>query len=161
MEKWPFKYRRSTQGVDGIFWVYFRYFSPPVCIALSAAVGHQHPQCAGALSVSLASPATRIPLAQKGGEIPTTKLPLWPKTAGAKGWWFPSPHMDAPRPQGTAEAPLSPEGSSAPSLAPQPSPSEYSQELWNLLYPASLAFGQVFLRWRLEGPSRRPTLGYQ
>ncbi|NWW04531.1 HHLA1 protein, partial [Oreocharis arfaki] len=87
--------------------------------------GHQHPQCAGALSLSLASPATRIPLAQKGGEIPTTKFPLWPKTVGAKGSWFPSLHVDAPQPQGTAGPPLSPGGSSAPSLAPRPSPSEY------------------------------------
>ncbi|NXC06467.1 HHLA1 protein, partial [Orthonyx spaldingii] len=73
-------------------------------------------------SLCLSFPATRIPLAQKGGEIPTTKFPLWPKTVGAKGWWFPSPHLDAPRPQGTAGAPLSPGGSSAPTPAPQPSP---------------------------------------
>ncbi|NWV05214.1 HHLA1 protein, partial [Ptilonorhynchus violaceus] len=83
-------------------------------------------------SVSLASPATRIPLGQKGGEIPTTKFPPWPKTVGAKGWWFPSPHMDTPSPQGTAGPPLGPGGSSAPSPAPRPSPSEYREEHWNL-----------------------------
>ncbi|NXO13261.1 HHLA1 protein, partial [Oriolus oriolus] len=104
--------------------------------------------------------STRIPLAQKGGEIPTTKFPLWPKTAGAKGSWFPSSHVDVPRPQGTAGPPLSPGGSSAPSLALQPSPSEYGQEHWNPPYPATVGFGQVSLRWRLEGPSGRPTPGY-
>ncbi|OWK61521.1 HERV-H LTR-associating protein 1, partial [Lonchura striata] len=72
--------------------------------------------------------ATRTPLAQKGGGLPTTKFPLWPKTAGAKGSWFPSPHGDAPRPQGMARPPLSPGGSLAPSPALQPSPSEYGQE---------------------------------
>ncbi|NXC80545.1 HHLA1 protein, partial [Cercotrichas coryphoeus] len=97
----------------------------------------------------LASPATRIPLAQKGGQIPTTKLPPWPKTAGAKGWWFPSPHVDAPRPQGTARAPLSPGGSLAPAPALQPSPSEYGQEPWNLPCPTAVGFGQV----PLQGPS--------
>ncbi|XP_032927629.1 HERV-H LTR-associating protein 1 [Catharus ustulatus] len=68
--------------------------------------------------------STRIPLAQKGGEIPTTKFPAWPKTAGAKASWFPSPQVDAPRPQGTARAPLSPGGSLAPSPALQPSPTD-------------------------------------
>ncbi|XP_071277921.1 HERV-H LTR-associating protein 1 isoform X2 [Agelaius tricolor] len=70
--------------------------------------------------------STRIPLAQKGGGMPTTKLPLWPRTAGAKGSWFPSPHVDAPRPQGMARPPLSPGGSLAPSPAPQPSPTDTS-----------------------------------
>ncbi|XP_066404478.1 HERV-H LTR-associating protein 1 [Molothrus aeneus] len=70
--------------------------------------------------------STRIPLAQKGGGIPTTKLPLWPRTVGAKGSWFPSPHVDAPRPQGMARPPLSPGGSLAPSPAPQPSPTDTS-----------------------------------
>ncbi|NWT90391.1 HHLA1 protein, partial [Lanius ludovicianus] len=73
-------------------------------------------------SLCLSSPATRIPLAHKEGEISTTKFPLWPKTAGAKGSWFPSPHVDALRPQGTARPPLSPGGSSAPLPAPQPNP---------------------------------------
>ncbi|NXN06221.1 HHLA1 protein, partial [Sylvia borin] len=122
----------------------------PQCVAV-AAVGHQQPQCAGALSVSLASPATRTPLTQKGGEIPTTKFPPWPRTVGAKGSWFPSPHVEAPRPQGTARPPLSPGGSLAPLPAPQPSPSEYGQEPWNLPYPTAVGFGQVSLRWRLEG----------
>ncbi|NWS93405.1 HHLA1 protein, partial [Toxostoma redivivum] len=72
-----------------------------------------------------------IPLAQKGGEIPSTKFPPWPKTAGAKGSWFASAHVDAPRPQGTARAPLSLGGSLAPSPALQPSPSEYGQEPWD------------------------------
>ncbi|NXK62654.1 HHLA1 protein, partial [Sylvietta virens] len=129
--------------------------------SFAAAVGHQHPQCAGALSVSLASPATRMPLAQKGGEIPTTKSPPWPKTAGAKGSWFPSPQVEAPRPQGTARPPLSPRGSLAPLPALQPSPSEYGQEPCNLPCPTAVGFGQVSLRWRLQGPSGRPTLGYQ
>ncbi|XP_059723253.1 HERV-H LTR-associating protein 1 [Haemorhous mexicanus] len=70
--------------------------------------------------------STRIPVAQKGGGIPTTKFPLWPRTAGAKGSWFPSPHVDAPRPQGMARPPLSPGGSLAPSAALQPSPTDTS-----------------------------------
>ncbi|NXA74556.1 HHLA1 protein, partial [Thryothorus ludovicianus] len=76
--------------------------------------------CWCSLSLSLASPATRIPLAPKREEIPTTKFPPWAKPAGAKGSWFPSPPVDAPRPQGTARAPLSPGGSSAPALQPSP-----------------------------------------
>nr|XP_041569956.1 HERV-H LTR-associating protein 1 [Taeniopygia guttata] len=70
--------------------------------------------------------STRTPLSQKGGGIPTTKFPLWPKTAGAKGSWFPSPHGDAPRPQGMARPPLSPGGSLAPPPALQPSPTDTS-----------------------------------
>lgn len=100
----------------------------------------------------LASPATRIPLAQKGGEIPTTKFPAWPKTAGAKAWWFPSPQVDAPRLQGTGRAPLSPGGSLAPSPALQPSPCEYGQEPGTAL-PTALGFGQGSLGWSSEGPS--------
>ncbi|XP_063275392.1 HERV-H LTR-associating protein 1 isoform X2 [Prinia subflava] len=64
--------------------------------------------------------ATRMPLAQQGGEIPTTKFPPWTETLGAKGSWFPSPHVEAPRPQGSARAPLSP----LPAL--QPSPTDMS-----------------------------------
>lgn len=123
-------------------------------------MGHQHPQCAEVLSVSLPSPATRMPLAQKGGEILTTKLPPWPRTVGAKGSWFPSPHVEAPRSQGTARPPLSPGASLAPLPAPQPSPSEYGQEPWNLPHPTALELRQVSLRGRLERPSERPTLGY-
>ncbi|NXB33617.1 HHLA1 protein, partial [Eulacestoma nigropectus] len=119
------------------------YYCPPVCCT----------RCWCPPSPPLASPATRIPLAQKGGEIPTTKFPLWQKTVGAKGSWFPSPHMDAPRTQGTAGPPLSPGGSSAPSPAPQPSPSEYGQEHWNLPYPATVGFGQVSLRIAFAGIS--------
>lgn len=146
MEKCPLKYQRSTQGVDVIFWVYFRYYSPPVCCS-----------CWCPFSVSLASPATRTPLAQKGAgipTIPTTKFPLWPRTAGAKGSWFPPPHVDAPRPQGMARPPLSPGGGLAPSPALQPSPSEYGQEPWNLPCPTALGFGQGSLSagWRaLQG----------
>ncbi|NXY27314.1 HHLA1 protein, partial [Pomatorhinus ruficollis] len=129
----------------------FKYIILPQRVAVAAAMGQQHPQCAGALSVSLVSPATRMPLAQKGGEIPTTKFPPWPKTVGAKGSWFPSPHVEAPRPQGTARPPLSPGGSLAPLPAPQPSPREYGQEPWNLPYPTAVGFGQGSLGWRLEG----------
>ncbi|XP_058689277.1 HERV-H LTR-associating protein 1 [Poecile atricapillus] len=64
--------------------------------------------------------STRTPLTQKGGEIPSTELPPWPRTAAAKG--FPSPHVDAARPQGTARPARSPGGSLAPSPALQPSP---------------------------------------
>ncbi|XP_062360019.1 HERV-H LTR-associating protein 1 [Cinclus cinclus] len=70
--------------------------------------------------------STRIPLAQKGGEIPTTKFPPWPKTAGAKGSWFPSSHVDVPGPQGMARPPVSPGGSLAPSPPLQPSPTDMS-----------------------------------
>ncbi|XP_068253321.1 HERV-H LTR-associating protein 1 [Nyctibius grandis] len=64
---------------------------------------------------------TRIPLALKGEEIPTTRFPPWPKTVGAKGLGFPSPQVDATRPGGTAGAPLAAGGSSAPPPALQPS----------------------------------------
>ncbi|KAF1625818.1 HERV-H LTR-associating protein 1, partial [Eudyptes filholi] len=77
-------------------------------------------------SVSPASPATRIPLAQKGEEIPTITFPPWPKTVEAKGSGFPSAHVDASRPQGTAGPPPTAAGSSAPSAALQPSPSDFS-----------------------------------
>ncbi|NWV22286.1 HHLA1 protein, partial [Origma solitaria] len=75
---------------------------------------------------------TRIPLTQKGGEIPPTKVPPWPKTAGAKGSWFPSPHVDVPRPRSTAGAPLSPGGSSVSSPAPR---SSILQFWYHLLFP--------------------------
>ncbi|XP_023777295.1 HERV-H LTR-associating protein 1 [Cyanistes caeruleus] len=68
--------------------------------------------------------STRTPLTQKGEEIPTTELPPWPRTAAAKG--FPSPHVDAARPQGTARPALSPGGNLAPSPALQPSPTDMS-----------------------------------
>ncbi|KAM9235922.1 HERV-H LTR-associating protein 1 [Leptosomus discolor] len=67
---------------------------------------------------------TRIPLAQKGEEIPTTRFPPWPKTVGVKGSGFPSLHVDASRPRGTARPPLTAGGSSAPSSALQPSPAD-------------------------------------
>ncbi|NWT51146.1 HHLA1 protein, partial [Erythrocercus mccallii] len=137
---WTFKY--------GIFWMYFRYYSPPVCCSCCCHGAPAPPVCWCPLSVSLPSPATRMPLTQKGREIPTTKFPLWPKTVGAKGSWFPSPQMEAPQPQGTARPPLSPGGSSAPLPALQPSPCEYGQESWNLPYPTAVGFDQVSLRGR-------------
>ncbi|NWW95566.1 HHLA1 protein, partial [Rhynochetos jubatus] len=79
-------------------------------------------QCSS--SVSPASPATRIPFALKGEEIPTTRFPPWPKTVGMKGSGFPSPHADASREQGTAGPPPAAGGSSAPLPALQPSPSD-------------------------------------
>ncbi|NXI15606.1 HHLA1 protein, partial [Irena cyanogastra] len=100
------------------------YYFPQVCCSCCCCGEPVPPVCWCPFSVSLASPATRIPLTQKGGAIPTTKFPLWPKTSGAKGSWFPSPHVDASRPQGMARSPLSPGGSLAPSPALQPSPSE-------------------------------------
>ncbi|NXI79542.1 HHLA1 protein, partial [Rhipidura dahli] len=112
---WKFKY--------GIFWVYLSC----CCCTRCCPGGTAPPVCRCPLSVSLASPATRIPLAQKAGESPTTKFPLWPKTAGAKGWWFPSPHVDAARPQGTARPPVSPGGSSAPQPSPMSVP--YSSQI--------------------------------
>ncbi|NXS68264.1 HHLA1 protein, partial [Pandion haliaetus] len=66
---------------------------------------------------SPASAATRIPLAQKGEEIPTMRFLPWPKTVAAKGSGFPSPPVDASRPRSTAEPPLTAGGSSAPKAA--------------------------------------------
>ncbi|NWS18636.1 HHLA1 protein, partial [Pachyramphus minor] len=97
----------------------------------------QSPVCWCPPSVSLASPATRIPLAQKQEEMPTARFPPWPKTVGAKGSWFPSPHVEASRSQGSAGSPPTPGRSSVPSPAPQPSPSEYKEEDWKLLHPTS------------------------
>ncbi|XP_009468080.1 PREDICTED: HERV-H LTR-associating protein 1, partial [Nipponia nippon] len=68
--------------------------------------------------------ATRFPLAQKGEEIPATRFPPWPKTLEAQGSGFPSPHVDASRPQGTAGPPPTAGGSSAASPALQPSPTD-------------------------------------
>ncbi|KAM6101222.1 HERV-H LTR-associating protein 1 isoform 2-T2 [Theristicus caerulescens] len=69
---------------------------------------------------------TRMPLAQKGEEIPTTRFPPWPKTVEPQGSGFPSPHVDTSRPQGTARPPPTAGGSSAPSPALQPSPTDVS-----------------------------------
>jgi len=119
--------RGRTQGRDAIFWEYFRYYCPPVCYGRCC---HGAPGstarcwCPLCLCVS-ASPATRIPLALKGEEIPTTRFPPWPRTAGVKGSGFPSPHMNASIPRVTAGTRPTAGGSSAPSPAPQPSPSEY------------------------------------
>ncbi|XP_057285820.1 HERV-H LTR-associating protein 1 [Pezoporus wallicus] len=64
---------------------------------------------------------TRIPLAQKGEEITTTRSPPWPKTVGVKELWFPPLHVDASGPLGTAGPHLTAGGSSTPSPALQPS----------------------------------------
>nr|XP_021154531.1 uncharacterized protein LOC102086319 isoform X4 [Columba livia] len=72
---------------------------------------------------------TRIPLAQKGKENPITRFPPWPKTVGAKGSGLPPPHVDAPRPRGTAGPPSTAGGISIPSPAPQPSPTDV-YEFW-------------------------------
>ncbi|XP_059671800.1 HERV-H LTR-associating protein 1 [Gavia stellata] len=73
---------------------------------------------------------TRIPLAQKGEEMPTTRFPPWPKTVGAKGSGFPSPHVDASRPRGTDGPPPTAGGSSAPLPALQPSPMADMSAFW-------------------------------
>lgn len=145
--------RGSTQGVDGIFWGYFRYYCPPVCYTRCcrgspASTGHCW--CPPSASASPASPATRIPLALKGEEIPTTRFPPWPRTVGLKGSGFPSPHGDASRPRGTAGPPLSAGGSSAPPPALQPTPSEYGTEDWRLLYPASQKLKPYVWGWGWE-----------
>ncbi|XP_027754268.1 HERV-H LTR-associating protein 1 [Empidonax traillii] len=67
---------------------------------------------------------TRIPLAQKGEEMPTMRFPPWPKTVGAKGSWFPSAPAEASRSQGMAGSPPTPGRSSVPSPAPQPRPTD-------------------------------------
>ncbi|NXS40138.1 HHLA1 protein, partial [Balaeniceps rex] len=109
------------KGVGGIFWVYFRCYCPPECYARCC---HGAPastvRCWCPPSVSPASPATRIPLAQKGEENLTTRFPPWSKTVEAKGSGFPSPHVDTSTPQGTAGSSLTAGGSLAPSPALQP-----------------------------------------
>ncbi|KAM9386815.1 HERV-H LTR-associating protein 1 [Phaethornis superciliosus] len=69
---------------------------------------------------------TRSPLALKGDEIPITRFPPWPKTFGAKGSGFPSPNVDASRPQGMDGAPPAAGGIWAPWPALQPSPADTS-----------------------------------
>ncbi|XP_010183694.1 PREDICTED: HERV-H LTR-associating protein 1 [Mesitornis unicolor] len=68
--------------------------------------------------------ATRIPLALKGEEVPTTRFPPWPKTVGVKGSGFPSLHMDSSRPGGMAEPSPTAGGNSRPSPALQPNPTD-------------------------------------
>ncbi|XP_062482987.1 HERV-H LTR-associating protein 1 isoform X3 [Pezoporus occidentalis] len=68
--------------------------------------------------------ATRIPLAQKGEEITTTRSPPWPEMVGVKELWFPPLHVDASGPLSTAGPHLTAEGISTPSPALQPSPSD-------------------------------------
>lgn len=119
--------RGSPRGQDEIFWQYFRYYCHPVgdtcccCGAPAATV-----RCWCPLSLPPAFPATRIPLAQKGEEIPTTRFPSRPKTIGVKGSGFLSPHVDASRPHGTARPPPAAGGTLAPSAALQPSRGEHS-----------------------------------
>ncbi|XP_014820705.1 PREDICTED: HERV-H LTR-associating protein 1 [Calidris pugnax] len=67
---------------------------------------------------------TRIPLALKGEEMPTMRFPPWPKTVGLKGSGFPSPHLDASRPQGTTGPPPTAGGSLVSLPALQPSPTD-------------------------------------
>ncbi|NWY53720.1 HHLA1 protein, partial [Chionis minor] len=106
--------------------------------------------------------STSIPLALKGEEIHTTVFPPWPKTVGLKGSGLPSLLMDPSRPRGTAGPPPTPGGSSAPSPALQPSPSEYSTDRL-LLYPTSSGdwpdAETPSLKLRLGGPSGRSSLG--
>ncbi|NXN74670.1 HHLA1 protein, partial [Himantopus himantopus] len=116
--------RGSNQGVDGIFWGYFRYYCPPVCYTRCCRGGPASTGrcwCPPSVSVSPDSLATRTPLALKGEEISATRFPPWPKTVGLKGSGFPSPHVDASRPQGTAGSPPTAGRISAPSPALQPS----------------------------------------
>uniref|UniRef100_A0A8C8AT52 HERV-H LTR-associating 1 n=1 Tax=Otus sunia TaxID=257818 RepID=A0A8C8AT52_9STRI len=101
---------------------------------------------AGALHLSPASPATRIPLALKGEETSTVRFPPWPKTIGVKGSGFPSLHVDTSRPRGTAGPPLTAGESSAPWPALQPRPSEYAEEDQHLLYPARGGCPQAILK---------------
>uniref|UniRef100_A0A8C3BE24 HERV-H LTR-associating 1 n=1 Tax=Cairina moschata TaxID=8855 RepID=A0A8C3BE24_CAIMO len=67
---------------------------------------------------------TSTPLALKGEDIPTTRSPPWPKTVGAKGSGFPSLHLDASGPRGTAGTPPAAEEILAPSSAFQTSPGD-------------------------------------
>lgn len=165
MERWLLTWEGKHSRIDGLFWVYFWYYCPPVCHARCCRGAPASPVCCWCPPpVSPASPATRIPLAQKGEEIPTTRFLPWPKTVGAKGSGFPSPPVDASRPRGTAGPPPTAGGGSAPSPALQPGPSEYGEEERRLLYPAG---GGVWpktqtmsLRWRLGGPSGTPALGH-
>ncbi|NXU80728.1 HHLA1 protein, partial [Oreotrochilus melanogaster] len=90
-----------------------------------------HCCCPLSVSASLASPATRSPLALKGEEIPITRFPPWPKTSGAKGSGFPSPNVDAPRPRGTDGAPPAAGGMWAPWPALQPSPALLGRQINN------------------------------
>ncbi|NXT80405.1 HHLA1 protein, partial [Zapornia atra] len=88
-------------------------------------------------SVSPASPDTSIPVAQKGEENPTTRFPPWPKTAGAKGSGFPSPHVDSSRSQGTAGPPLTAGESSSPSPPLQPITRSICSFIWGKIGPCS------------------------
>ncbi|NXG02771.1 HHLA1 protein, partial [Sakesphorus luctuosus] len=106
-------------------------------------------------SASLASPATRIPLAQKGEEFPTTRFPPWPKTVGAKGSRFPSPHVEASRAQGTAGPSPAPGRGSVPWPALQPSPEH--QEFHQLPSSIQATFGSSFwIYLKAENPSSDP-----
>lgn len=157
--------RGGTQGVDGTFWMHFRYYCPPECCTCCC---HGAPastaRCWRPPSVSPASLATRMPLAQKWKEIHATRFPPWPKMVEATGSGFPSSHMDASRAQGTASPPPTAGGSSAPSPALQPSPSEYGEEDWHPLYPPSRGVWSkaetIPLRLGLGVPSGRPTLSH-
>ncbi|NXM74743.1 HHLA1 protein, partial [Serilophus lunatus] len=101
------------------------------------------PLCWCPLTLSLASPGTRIPLAQKGEEIPTSRFPPWSKTVGAKGLWFPSPHVEALRPQGTARPSPTAGGTLAPLPALQPSPSVFFGEV-NICESKRKVYSQIF-----------------
>uniref|UniRef100_A0A8C6NGJ6 HERV-H LTR-associating protein 1 n=1 Tax=Melopsittacus undulatus TaxID=13146 RepID=A0A8C6NGJ6_MELUD len=115
----------KTLNLEEYFSFFFCYLHiAPQCVVLAASMGYQHTVHSWCPpSTSPASAATRIPLAQEVEEIITTRSPPGPKTVGVKEL-FPPLHVDDPGLLGTAGPHLTMGGSSTPSPALQPSPSD-------------------------------------
>lgn len=92
MEKWLLKCQRSTQGVDGIFWVYFRYHSPPVCCS-----------CWWPLSALLLLQLPGSLLHRKGGRSPPRSSQRGQRQLEPKHGGFHRPRWMLPGPKAQAE----------------------------------------------------------
>lgn len=122
MEKWPLKCQRSTQGVDGIFWVYFRYYCPPACCTRCCRGGTSTPSVlVPSLCLSFFSSYQDPSRPERGGnphhEVPTVAKDSWSQrtvvSITPRGW------SQAP---GHGQTPSEPRGELSPVAGPAAQP---------------------------------------
>lgn len=151
--KWRSGRTRAREALKG--WMGFSGcilgFILPQCVAVAAAaMGHQQPQCAGALSVSCFSSYQDASCPEREGN-PHHKVPTV-----AKDSWIqrivvsitPGGGSQAP---GHGQTPPEPWGELGPIASPAAQPLWVWPGALELPYPTAGGFAQGSLRWRLEG----------
>lgn len=125
MEKWPLKCQRSTQGVDGVFWVYFRYYSPLVCCSCFCLGAPAPPVCCCPLCLSCFSSYQDASCPERGRN-PHHKVP-----SVAKDSWS-QRILVSITPRGGSQAPGHGQTPSEPwgELGPIASPAAQPQWVW-------------------------------